>query len=98
LANFVRLFTPNARVSEGSGTAFIRQDYASLFSRTAERQLSIGKVTWRSAGGGKIVGTGAYRVGTKESPDASWRYASGSLRIELTPSMGSYKISQLLHR
>jgi hypothetical protein len=45
-----------------------------------------------------IVGTGTFRVGTKQTPGAEWRHASGSLRIELVPALGSYKISKLLHR
>jgi hypothetical protein len=94
----VGMFTENARVNEGSGTAFIRDEYAGFFAETAVRRLTVAGLDWRAADGGRLIGTGFFISSAQGNPGGRWRYQRGELRIDLVPSMGSFKISRMTHR
>jgi len=91
----VRLFSANARVNGGSGTAFIRSDYAAFFQDTSERRLSIRKVRWKKANRSVVTGSGSFESKTRSKASASWQRHTGTIRFELITLGNSYKISEM---
>ncbi|MEA3275987.1 MAG: DnaJ domain-containing protein [Pseudomonadota bacterium] len=98
LDGFVGLFAANAQVNDGSGTAFIRSDYADLFSRVPQRRLSVQNLKWRPGGDAKLVGSGTIMVSSNGEGASGWRHSAGTIHFELIPWMGRYKISKMIHR
>ncbi len=97
LDGLVGLFTADAQVNNGSGTDFIRKDYAGLFAETSGRRLSIGNLKWESKNGGRAVGRGGYQAHIKERRNATWQSSSGEVLIELAPWMSGYRIAKLIY-
>lgn len=97
LDGLVSLFTADAQVSEGRGQAFIRADYAAFFAQNPYRQLQIKDMTWQAGKEGRLVGTGSLALKTRQTPGEAWRSANGTIRFELLPVAGGYKISGMEH-
>ena len=97
LEGLVNLFTDDARVSEGRGKAFIRADYAAFFAQYPYRYLQIKGMNWQAGKDGRLVGTGSLAVKTRQTHEDAWQRASGTIRFELMPLAGGYKISRMEH-
>ncbi|MBP8197727.1 MAG: hypothetical protein KAX64_04125 [Chromatiaceae bacterium] len=97
LEGLVSLFTADAQVSGGRGKAFIRGDYAAFFAQHPFRQLQIKGMKWQAGKEGRLVGTGSLVVKTRQNSGEAWGSASGTIRFELLPVAGGYKISGMEH-
>ena len=97
LEGLVSLFTADAQVPEGRGKAVIRADYAAFFAQYPYRQLQIKGMTWQAGRDGRLVGTGTLALRTRQTPGEAWRSAKGTIRFELLPVAGGYKISGMEH-
>jgi hypothetical protein len=93
----VSLFTANAVVNNGVGTAAIRKAYSDIFAQAGQRRMTIAGLTWRKAPDQRLVGRGTIRIGTRSGSQPAWRSTAGTLEIELVPWMGDHKISRLIH-
>jgi hypothetical protein len=98
LPGLISLFTANAVVNNGVGSAAIRRAYSDALSGSGKRRLSISNLRWRTGQGEKLVGTGAIRLGSKPGAFSGWRYTAGTIELELVPWMGDYKIARMIHR
>ncbi|MBP8283808.1 MAG: hypothetical protein KAX46_07830 [Chromatiaceae bacterium] len=97
LEGLVNLFTTDAQVSGGRGQAFIRGDYRDFFAQSPYRQLRIYGMKWRAGQDGRLICTGSLALKTRQSAMEDWQSASGSIRFELVPAEGGYKISGMEH-
>jgi hypothetical protein len=97
LEGLVSLFTADAQVSGGRGKAFIRGDYAAFFAQHPYRQLQIKGMKWQAGKDGRLVGTGSLVVKTRQNSGEAWWNATGTIRFELLPVAGGYKISGMEH-
>jgi hypothetical protein len=97
LEGLVSLFTADAQVSGGRGKAFIRGDYAAFFAQHPYRQLQIKGMKWQAGKEGRLVGTGSLVVKTRQNSGEAWGNATGTIRFELLPVAGGYKISGMEH-
>ena len=97
LEGFVNLFTADAQVTGGRGKAFIRGDYAAFFAQHPYRQLQIKGMKWQASKEGRLVGTGSLVVKTRQNSGEAWWNATGTIRFELLPVAGGYKISGMEH-
>lgn len=93
----VSLFTPDAEVNDGRGTAFIRRDYIELFSTTAGRRLALNGMTWDMTDDGTIRGKGAVAVSVKSNIFGPWRELEGTIRFELVRGKDGLRIARMLH-
>ncbi len=97
LEGLVNLFTTDAQVSGGRGQAFIRGDYRDFFAQSPYRHLRINGMKWRAGQDGRLIGTGSLALKTRQNAKEDWQSASGSIRFELVPVEGGYKISGMEH-
>ncbi len=98
LEGLVSLFTADAQVSGGRGQAFIRRDYRDFFAQSPYRQLQIFGMEWRAGQDGRLTGTGRLALKTRQGAGENWQNASGTIRFELVPIAGGYKISGMEHK
>ncbi len=98
LEGLVSLFTADAQVSGGRGKAFIRGDYAAFFAQYPYRQLQIKGLNWQAGKDGRLVGTGSLALKTRQNSEEAWWNATGTIRFELLPVAGGYKISGMEHK
>jgi len=98
LEGLVNLFTADAQVSGGRGQAFIRRDYRDFFAQSPYRQLQIYGMEWRAGQEGRLTGTGRLALKTRQGAGENWQNASGTIRLELVPVAGGYKISGMEHK
>jgi len=96
LAGVVGLFTANAVVNSGAGTAAIRSEYSELFSLAGQRRMTIWGLTWRKTENRRLSARGAIRIRTRSDPGAAWSTATGMVELEIVPWMGDYKISKMI--
>jgi len=52
---------------------------------------------WRAGQDGRLIGTGSLALKTRQSAKEDWQSASGTIRFELVPVEGGYKISGMEH-
>ena len=98
LEGLVNLFTADAQVTGGRGKAFIRGDYAAFFAQYPYRQLQIKGLNWQAGKDGRLVGTGSLALKTRQNSEEAWWNATGTIRFELLPVAGGYKISGMEHK
>jgi hypothetical protein len=98
LADLVGLFTANAIVNGGMGSAAVRQAYSDAVGDAGKRRLSVSNLRWHITDDQRIIAAGAVRLGTRSGVLSAWRYAGGSIDLELVPWMGDYKIARMVQR
>jgi hypothetical protein len=97
LPALVGLFTADAIADERAGLAFLRRAYPDISAGVGERRVSISNLRWRTIPDRRLLGTGDIRISSRSSSFSAWRHAAGTIELELTPWMGDYKISKMVH-
>jgi len=93
-----RLFTRDARTSDGSGKWLIRAQYARAFADFEAQRISVEGMRWRSSGNGRVQGVGRVSVAARKRSGGAWLRSSGQIELELVPAGGGHLISVMLYR
>lgn len=93
-----RLFTRDARTSDGSGKWLIRAQYARAFADFEAQRISVEGMRWRSSGNGRVEGVGRVSVAARKRSGGAWLRSSGQIELELVPAGGGHLISVMLYR
>jgi hypothetical protein len=93
---FLSLFDPQVRTESSNSIDAIRDDYADLFKKTAQRQILLGDISWDNAGR-LAQGNGPFEVRISAGEGEPARSIKGSITFKIEKKDGGMAIIALYH-
>ena len=94
---FLSLFDPQVRTESSDSIDAIRDDYADLFKKTAQRQILLGDISWDNAGR-LAQGNGPFEVRISAGEGEPARSIKGSITIKIEKKDSGMAIVALYHK